>query len=111
MYAKIINRGRGPEIEGTRITVLDVLDYLRADCPHEQICALLSISPEQLDAVIAYIQEHRPEVEAAYQQILHWIARGNAPEVEASFARGREKIRAYREARKHEAVHAARGGQ
>ena len=26
MGAKIINRGRGPEIEGTRITVYDVLD-------------------------------------------------------------------------------------
>ena len=29
MSAKIINRGRGPEIEGTRITVYDVLDYAR----------------------------------------------------------------------------------
>jgi len=27
MATKIINRGRGPEIEGTRITVYDVLDY------------------------------------------------------------------------------------
>ena len=26
---KIINRGRGPEIEGTRITVYDVLEYYR----------------------------------------------------------------------------------
>ena len=25
--AKIIDRGRGPELEGTRITVYDVLDY------------------------------------------------------------------------------------
>jgi len=29
MGAKIINRGRGPEIEGTRITVYDVLDYTK----------------------------------------------------------------------------------
>ena len=28
MGAKIIDRGRGPEIEGTRITVYDVMDYL-----------------------------------------------------------------------------------
>ena len=26
--AKIIDRGRGPEIAGTRITVFDVMDYL-----------------------------------------------------------------------------------
>ena len=29
MGAQIINRGRGPEIEGTRITVYDVMDYLQ----------------------------------------------------------------------------------
>lgn len=29
MSAKIIHRGRGPEIEGTRITVYDVWDYAR----------------------------------------------------------------------------------
>ena len=27
--AKIIERGRGPEISGTRITVFDVMDYLK----------------------------------------------------------------------------------
>jgi hypothetical protein len=27
LEAKIINRGRGPEIAGTRITVYDILDY------------------------------------------------------------------------------------
>ena len=26
---QIINRSRGPEIEGTRITVYDVMDYLQ----------------------------------------------------------------------------------
>jgi hypothetical protein len=30
MGAKIIDRNRGPEIEGTRITVYDVMDYLWA---------------------------------------------------------------------------------
>ncbi len=27
--ARIINRGRGPEIAGTRITVYDIMDYWR----------------------------------------------------------------------------------
>ena len=29
MSAQIIDRGRGPEIAGTRITVYDVLDYFQ----------------------------------------------------------------------------------
>lgn len=30
LEAKIIDRGRGPEVAGTRITVYDVLDYHKA---------------------------------------------------------------------------------
>ena len=30
LEAKIIDRGRGPELEGTRITVYCVMDYIRA---------------------------------------------------------------------------------
>ena len=30
LEAKIIDRGRGPEVAGTRITVYDVLEYLSA---------------------------------------------------------------------------------
>ena len=29
MSARIIDRGRGPEIEGTRITVYRIMDYVR----------------------------------------------------------------------------------
>ena len=37
--AKIINRGRGPEISGTRITVYDVLDYRKLGWHRDRIAA------------------------------------------------------------------------
>jgi hypothetical protein len=37
MSAKIINRGRGPEIEGTRITAYDDLDYARQGWHRDRI--------------------------------------------------------------------------
>jgi uncharacterized protein (DUF433 family) len=44
MSAKIINRGRGPEIEGTRITVYDVFDYARQGWHRDRIAALFRLS-------------------------------------------------------------------
>ena len=40
MSAKIINRGHGPEIAVTRITVYDVLDYARQEWHRDRIAAL-----------------------------------------------------------------------
>ena len=36
----IIDRGRGPEIRGTRITVYDVLDYWKDGWRYDQIAGL-----------------------------------------------------------------------
>ena len=70
MGAKIINRGRGPEIEGTRITVFDVLDYRKHGWHRDRIAALLRLSSAQVQAAIDYIDTHNDEVMAAYQRIL-----------------------------------------
>ena len=40
MSTKIINRGRGSESEGTRITVYDVLDYAKHGWHRDRIAAL-----------------------------------------------------------------------
>ena len=37
LEAKIIDRGRGPEIAGTRITVYDVLDYHKSEWHRDMI--------------------------------------------------------------------------
>lgn len=70
MSTCIIDRGRGPEIEGTRITVYDVMDYLGLDWGADRIAPIFQVTVEQVQAAIAYIEAHRAEVEAQYQQIV-----------------------------------------
>ena len=67
----IVNRGRGPEITGTRITVYDVMDYLKHGWARERIAALFRLSSRDIQAAIDYIQLHREQVEAEYQGILN----------------------------------------
>lgn len=68
--ASIINRGRGPEIAGTRITVFDVMDYLNEGWHRDRIASLFRLSSRDIQAAIDYIEKHRAEVEAGYQRIL-----------------------------------------
>jgi uncharacterized protein (DUF433 family) len=83
MQAFIHNRGRGPEIYGTRITVYDIMDYLKLGWHHTAIASWLRISSYQVLAAIKYIEEHKEEVEAEYKIILEREARCNPPEVQA----------------------------
>ena len=83
MSARIINRGRGPEIEGTRITVYDILDYHKDGWHHTAIAGTLRISSAEVLAAIQYFEEHKEEVEGNYQKILERCARGNPPEIQA----------------------------
>jgi uncharacterized protein (DUF433 family) len=66
----IINRGRGPEIAGTRITVFDVMDYLKSGWHRDRIAGLFRLSSRDIQAAIDYIEQHPDEVEAGYQRIL-----------------------------------------
>jgi uncharacterized protein (DUF433 family) len=66
----IINRGRGPEISGTRITVYDVMDYYTAGWHRDEIAALFRLASRDVEAAISYIEAHKEEVAAEYQEIL-----------------------------------------
>ena len=66
----IINRGRGPEIAGTRITVFDVMDYLKHGWHRDRIAGLFRLSSRDVQAALNYIDLHRDEVEADYRRIL-----------------------------------------
>ena len=83
MHVGIINRGRGPEIIGTRITVYDILDYTKHNWHHTAIAAALNLSSEEVLAALRYIEEHKEEVLARYQALLDRSERGNPPEVQA----------------------------
>lgn len=93
MSARIIERGRGPEIEGTRVTVYRIMDYLDGVIPTEEIAAELRISVEQVEAALAYIAAHREEVDREYAKIMERIRLGNPPWVEALRAKSPEELK------------------
>lgn len=66
----IIRTERGLTIAGTRITLYDVIDYLKADYPHKYIRDVFNLTDEQMNGVLAYIEAHQVEVEAEYQDVL-----------------------------------------
>jgi len=95
MGAKIIDRGRGPEIEGTRITVYDVVDYLQEGWRYDQIAGLFRLPPDDIQAAIEYIEAHKEEVMTAYRQILQRHREVQySPEVQTKLARNRQKLQA-----------------
>ena len=83
LNAEIIDRGRGPEIKGTRITVYDILDYVLECWPRDQIAVWFRLSSAQVDAALQYIWGHKIEILTEYVKILERCARGNPPEVQA----------------------------
>lgn len=90
----IVNRGRGPEIAGTRITVFDVMDYLREGWHRDRIAGLFRLSSRDIQAAIDYIEQHREEVEAQYQRILERHRNYRySPEVQAKVDRCRGTAR------------------
>ena len=83
MTAAIVNRGRGPEIAGTRITVFDIWDYAKEHWHRDAIATTLRLSSAQVSAALEYIEQHREEVLAEYAKIRDREARGNPPELQA----------------------------
>lgn len=61
---------RGLSVAGTRITLYDILDYLRAGWSSQRIRDLFGLTEEQIAGVLAYINAHRAEVESEYVQVL-----------------------------------------
>jgi uncharacterized protein (DUF433 family) len=68
--AIIIRNERGLTIDGTRITLYDVMDYVTEQYPPKFIRAMLSLTEAQINAALSYIEAHREEVEAEYQLVL-----------------------------------------
>jgi uncharacterized protein (DUF433 family) len=92
---RIVNRGDGPKIEGTRITVYTVFEYLREGCSRDSIAATLNLSSRQVEVAMDYIREHEASVAADYEEIMARIRRGNPPEIETKLRASREKLKAW----------------
>jgi uncharacterized protein (DUF433 family) len=68
--AIIVQSERGLTIAGTRIALADIMDYLIAGYPATYIQHLYHLSASQIAGVLDYIEAHRVEVEAEYQQAI-----------------------------------------
>ncbi|MBW3541024.1 MAG: DUF433 domain-containing protein [Planctomycetes bacterium] len=92
----IIDRGRGPEIRGTRITVYDVMDYYKHGWKYDQIAGLFRLPPDWIQAAIQYIEDHREDVEREYRKILDRHRNYEyPPDVKEKLARSRERFEAF----------------
>ena len=78
----IHDRGRGPELIGTRTTVYDVIPYRLAKHDPDWIARVMGHTREQIDALYQYMDDHYDEVMAVHWKIEARNARGNPPEVE-----------------------------
>jgi uncharacterized protein (DUF433 family) len=93
MSARIIDRGRGPEVEGTRVTVYRIMDYLQEGSSSQRIAAELDLTDDQVQEALAYIAEHRQQVEEEYRKILERVNQPNPPWIEAGKARTLDELR------------------
>lgn len=66
----VVRTGRGLTISGTRTTIYEVIDCLKADWPPALIRDWLMLTEAQLTAALVYIETHRDEVEGEYQLVL-----------------------------------------
>src|SRR3954471_401409 len=94
MHAEIIDRGRGPEIAGTRITVYDIMDYYTEGWGVGSIATWLRLSTIEVQAAIDYIEAHKEAVQAEYQRMLERDAKGNPPEILAKLEQSHRKLQA-----------------
>lgn len=106
----IHDRGRGPELVGTRITVYNLLpNFLDPTATEAYLCRLYDLSPEQVSAARAYILNHPDTVLSRHLEIEARMAEGNPPEVieqaerlHATFLRFKDWVMQQRQAREAE---------
>lgn len=66
----IIRTSRGLSIGGTRTTLYQIMDCLKAGIPHIEICDRFRLTLLQLDDILKYIDEYKEETEKEYQEVL-----------------------------------------
>jgi hypothetical protein len=68
--AAVVRTERGLSVFGTRITVYQIMDYLKAEWHPELIRRWLGLTEQQISGVLDYIRAHENEVQAEYRSVL-----------------------------------------
>lgn len=101
MSANLIHdRGRGPEIIGTRITVYNLLPYLLDGVTETEIAKLYGLTVEQVAASRAHALNHADAVLARHREIEARLARGNPPELVEQLKNTHERLLKFKEWRR-----------
>ena len=76
---RIVDLGRGPQIEGRRLTVMDVFYYLHRGYDFDFIRrAMPSLLREEFDAVVEYVNQHHDELTETDRSAEEFIRQGMA---------------------------------
>jgi uncharacterized protein (DUF433 family) len=96
---RIIDRGRGPQLSTSRVTVQDLVPYFQEGCAHEEIMRWIpTLTREEIAVVQAYYRENKAHLDEEDRQIRVLNAQvRNTPQVERIRERGREKLQALKE--------------
>lgn len=73
-FAHITRTERGLVIAGTRVTLYQIMDHLRAEWSRNLIRDTYNLTDEQIDDALGYIDAHREAVEAEYKPVLKQAA-------------------------------------
>jgi uncharacterized protein (DUF433 family) len=93
----IQDRGRGPEIAGTRITVYNLLQsFLDPSVTEEEICRVYALTPEQVAAARAYVLSNPDTVLAEHLRIEEKMAAGNPSEVRQQAERAKSTFKSFK---------------
>lgn len=90
---QIVDRGRGPQLSTSRITVQDVVPYLRDGCANDEIIrAMPTLGEAELEVIRRYVRDNFDAVMAQDRRIGEVnAARVTPPEVQEIRAAGRAK--------------------
>ncbi len=96
----IVDRGRGPQLSTSRITVQDLLPYLQQGYSHEQIRTIMPVlTVEDIVVVEQYIRDHLDEVMEQDRRIRERAAARRKPQKQQE-AEHRELLQRLEDARR-----------
>ena len=66
----VVRTPRGLSVRGTRLTLYQIMDYIKAGCTKEHIQGDFNLSFRDMDEIFKYIEENEEEFEEEYQCIV-----------------------------------------
>ncbi len=113
----IVETRRGPAINGSRLTVFDIMDWLKHGRSPDFVQGWFHLPDDEMAIVMQYLRDHEAELEREYAEILvraaaeekYWRERNQDvlnqppfPPPNEGIARARERLAAMKQAREAE---------